>query len=654
MKDFLGWNDAIARHFFRPENAGRTVFLYVTHDVIAEIGQGEGVPDFVAAMQSGPPWKTRTGLCQMALQAMRGWRNKNLSYPPYVGYLALFVLALDVPGFHPNAYYAPLRKLLGEEPINGQYNSFEQMLELWDDLEQWVNEDMAGTLGIVRTDFAGAWMHVGVPAAQAILRADEREHLHEIFAEEGLDPEYPPTDAELRATVLANAHGRLLNRTIKALEEGKGDYSAVLLERIAAELEVWDGTAIAADETGSAARGQAFLCIRLDEIAKRASVSLRCRFGGQIPRTVTLVLHGQELTCEEAGAFSKPLRHGSEPFDAAKLDWMKSATLRSPEGTLTVRFAGCDHRVFISGRERGISGWVETARIDPTRPFLIAAAGSLADRINTWGGASVTGFREREFSGAPEGWRFFSGDRALDDVGIGDGAPRLRFERQARRIRVSGGIRIPGKNSYFWFAPPKIRLDAPTADPVEVNGIAAAAEEDGSFSVPEELLSERLITVTCGTLKSRIFLEDGGDLPEWQERSYLVDGSVLLGSHPDLAPVIPPPVDAEFEPAFPVVGHGRRAEVIGRFPGEIVPYKGGSVPFTPVWLLVHHGRDDIRPYYVAPAIVEPGAAKAPRKALRAWKDALWYDRMLIAPPKFKPLRDLWGKYRDAAQHVQVR
>ncbi|HEX8253528.1 MAG TPA: hypothetical protein VF846_10290 [Thermoanaerobaculia bacterium] len=651
MKDFLGWNDAIARHFFRPENAGRTVFLYVTHDVIAEIGQGEGVPGFVASMRSGPPWKTRTGLCQMALQAMRGWRNKGLFYPPYIGYLALFVLALDVPGFHPNAYYARLRTLLGEEPVNGQYNSFEQMLELWDDLEQWANGDMAGTLGIVRTDFAGAWLHVGVPAAQAILRADEREHLHEIFAEEGLDPEYPPTDAELRATVLASGHGRLLNRTIKALEEGKGDYSAVLLERIAAELEVWDGTAIVSDEGGSAPRGQAFLCIRVDEIAKRASVSLRCRFGGQILRTVTLILHGQELTCEEAGAFSKPLRHGGEPFDAAKLDWAKSATLRSSEGTLTVRFPGCDHRIFISGRERGISGWVETARIDPTRPFLIVAAGSLADRINTWGATSAIGFRERELTGGREGWRFFSGDRALDDAGISDAAARLRFERQARRIRVSGGIRIPGKNSYFWFAPPKVRLDAPTADAVEVNGIAAVAEEDGSFRVPEELLSERLITVTCGKLKTRIFLEDGGELPEWQERSYLADGSVLLGAHPDRVPVTPPPEDAKFEPVLPVVGRGRRTDVIGRFPGEIAAYEGGVVPFAAVWLLVHHGRDDIRPYYVAATIVEPGTAKAPKKALRAWKDALWYSRMRVTPPKFKPLRDLWGKYRDAARHV---
>ena len=233
-------------------------------------------------------------------------------------------------------------------------------------------------------------------------------------------------------------------------------------------------------------------------------------------------------------------------------------------------------------------------------------------------------------------------------------ATRLRFDHIARRIRVSGGIRIPGKNSYFWFAPPKIRLDAPAADPVEVNGIPAVTEDDGSFSVPEELLTERLITVTCGKLKTRIFLEDGGDLPTWQERSYFADGSVLLGFHPDRAPVIPPPADAVFEPALPVIGRGRRAEVIGQFPGEIAPYEGGAVAFAPVWLLVHHGRDDIRPYYVAAAIVEPGEAKAPKKALRAWKEVLWYGRLRITPPKFKPLRELWSKYRDAAQYVQVR
>lgn len=652
MKDFLGWNDALARYFFRPENAGRTVFLYVTHEVIGEIGQGETVKDFVAAMKSGPDWRTRSGLCQMALQGMRDWRRRGLTYPPYVGYLALFVLALDVPGLHPNAYYARLRTLLGEEAVNGQYPSFDKMLEVWDDLEQWANEDIAGTLGIVRTDFAGAWMHVGVPAAQAILKGDERERLHEIFAEEGLDPEYPPTNGELRSIVLRNADGRLLPRTIRALEDGGGDYSAVLLERIAAELEAWDGSAPDVDNPAGSSRGQAFLCLRIDDIAQKISAELRCRFGAQVPGTLVLRLHGQEFACGEAGAFSKALVTNGKIFDAAALEWTRAATFRADARDVVVRFPGCDHRIFISGKERGIPGWVETARIDPTRSFFVAAAPTLADRIAAWGARCATGFRERRLIGGPDGWRYFSADGAFNEDGIGSVASRLAFERQARRIQLAGGIHIPGKTSYFRFAPPKVRLDGPTVDPLEMNGISVIREEDGSFGVPEEQLAERLVTVVCGALKRRIYFEDGLAEVEWEDRTYTREGVVVPGAGVRENGVTVPDMTDPFTPVLPMITNGRRVDMVGQSTGELAPYTPGTpLPFAPVWLLIHHGRDEIRAIYVASELLLPSQKKADKKATRAWKDVLWYQRMRIDAPTFKPLRALWTVYRNAAQHA---
>ena len=91
--DFLEWNDAIASHFFRPDASGRTVYLYVTQDVIEKIGGTDSLAGFVDVMKGGPSWATRQGLCQRALQCLDGWRDRSLQYPPYVGYLALFVLA---------------------------------------------------------------------------------------------------------------------------------------------------------------------------------------------------------------------------------------------------------------------------------------------------------------------------------------------------------------------------------------------------------------------------------------------------------------------------------------------------------------------------------------------------------------------------------
>jgi hypothetical protein len=62
---------------------------------------------------------------------MTDWRKRNLQYPPYVGYLAFYVLAAGLEGdFARHAYCPRLRTLLDEPPAVGQYPSFDRMLEL--------------------------------------------------------------------------------------------------------------------------------------------------------------------------------------------------------------------------------------------------------------------------------------------------------------------------------------------------------------------------------------------------------------------------------------------------------------------------------------------------------------------------------------------
>jgi hypothetical protein len=162
---YLQWNAALAAHFFRSDMAGRPVHLYVTEDLLTELGKliGLAPQSFVQAVKAGPPWATRQGLCQRALQSLAGWRSRQLSYPPYVAYLALFVLAAGMEGdFAPHAYHPRLRDLLGEES-RAALPSFDRMLVLWDDLERWSHRDMQGSLGLFTVTIAGNWIHVGLP-----------------------------------------------------------------------------------------------------------------------------------------------------------------------------------------------------------------------------------------------------------------------------------------------------------------------------------------------------------------------------------------------------------------------------------------------------------------------------------------------------------
>ena len=202
----------IASYFFRPEMADRTVYLYVTEKLITELGQPNGVDlqDFIKAVKTGFVGVSGKGICQRALQSMEEWkyRHGRQGYPRYIGYLALFVLAAGIEGdFSSNEYYRRLRTLLGEELKSGQYPYFNRMLELWDDLERWANEDKSGELGIFHINIAGSWIHVGRPIAQTLLTEEELKALPTIFATADLDATSPPSEGAIALLVLSSRGG---------------------------------------------------------------------------------------------------------------------------------------------------------------------------------------------------------------------------------------------------------------------------------------------------------------------------------------------------------------------------------------------------------------------------------------------------------------
>jgi len=79
----MAWNNAIGARFFNQDRGGVRVFLYVTTEVVAEVGapHNADLSDFVAAVKAGPPRNTRHGwgICQQALQVMEDWRHEDWS-----------------------------------------------------------------------------------------------------------------------------------------------------------------------------------------------------------------------------------------------------------------------------------------------------------------------------------------------------------------------------------------------------------------------------------------------------------------------------------------------------------------------------------------------------------------------------------------------
>src|SRR5437762_12132827 len=198
--EYSRWNELIASKFFKPEMAGRRIYLCVSRELINELGKSDGVgyADFVEAVKNGPEGLYVNGLCQKAEELSRGWRRNRLTFPPYLGYLAFFVLAAGLKGsFAAHAYYPRLRKLLGGEPVARTYPHFSHMRALWEDLEKWSQVDLRGEVGVCELRVTSGFKHVGVPISQVILSDRERSLLPAIFAAAGLDATAPPAEAHL-------------------------------------------------------------------------------------------------------------------------------------------------------------------------------------------------------------------------------------------------------------------------------------------------------------------------------------------------------------------------------------------------------------------------------------------------------------------------
>jgi hypothetical protein len=672
---YLWWNDRIAAHFFRPEMAGRRVYLYVTDDLIAHAGTGEGAArkEFVAAVKEGPKWVQPQGLCQMALHAMKAWRGRNLEYPPYVGYLGLFVLAAGISGdFAGHAYYPRLKALLGDTSHSGPLPSFYRMQELWDDLEEWSTRDKEGALGIFISDSVGGWIHVGLPIGQTVLTEDERAALPQVFFTAGLDPTAIPPDEQLASVLHRYGHEHLKPRTLRLLHarDGEQEQRGVLIDTIVEALRSWNGAVEEAVEDGTAdgILGALRLCIQIDSVAETARTTLRCRSNHQYPEgglVLTSNISEQRLLADEfMNGWSEPVREATgEIVDGSRLDWSRGLSMRDPESGWVLRLSASSVRVFVDGRSEGLPWLVDANQLPAGSAFFVAASAGARERIEDWGRHDCTGFAPVNFNrGLPPGWRFYRADAATNDDLVRDEFPVLRLPAGVR-LRLEGGIPAsPGQ--YFAFAPPELLIEGAS------NGVKIYCNErrieapapGGRYQVPTWARSGGRLVVEAregGEVRSRRSIYLVEDYPwvtgfpvEWFDRSGhpannggagtpVVAGALVKGVEtPPLRPSVLMGLEGE-----------RQVYLVGRVAGQIVEWPAESLPrsWSPTWAIPLRRRS--RAVFCGTGLegAEPERRDVPDgRKVRDWKDLLYYRRKRIDPPTNLKLRSLWRRYQEYA------
>ena len=231
---YIEWNKKIAEIFFNANKAGERVLLAVTRETIEDIARANNTTfaDFIDAIKEGHKIKQnnqRDKICMTALDTYNTWKNQEMTYPIYIAYLALFVLAVthgDSDDFSANDYYGRLRDLLGEENKAGQYPSFDKMRELWNDLQRWSSEKKNGEYGEFHCEIYGQHIHVGIPIYQVVLTTEDVEkNLPKIFAEIAWDCDSKPTDMEIDHVLEIYKH-ELSSRTTKRIGHGNSSRTA--------------------------------------------------------------------------------------------------------------------------------------------------------------------------------------------------------------------------------------------------------------------------------------------------------------------------------------------------------------------------------------------------------------------------------------------
>jgi hypothetical protein len=675
--NYAAWNILIAKHFFNPGRAGREVLIYVTDDLLLQIGSpyGIGPDDFVSSIKAETPSRD---ICKYALKISNDWRINGAQFPPYIGLMGFLVLSDVTEGdFVGQAYYPRLWTRLGESPDLGAPTHFDKMLEIWDDLEKWSRNDKGEELGRFVARIRGQRLNVGLVRSQTLLAESEKVGLPAVFSEAGLEPGDPPNPAALLAAVKRSRQmGSFYHRTIRLLVDN--DAPAELRDGLAAvleeELEDWDGTLPGETETP---RTKQSLRLVIEETGGpfEGPLKARLRIKSRVPYPEDALVFssgGRKWTCQEQiGGWSTPLEAVDRQMPLFlppdQRTWEGTAKLLDEGAHWGARQSPRDVRIFYRNQfDVPLPGWVEAQRLDAAKEILIAAGPQHAGNLEAWGSKACQGFKSIETTGMPAGWKLFKTERVLSSH---PDLPMLTLPKRLR-VKLKGGIKPHRGNTYLAFAPPYIWVEVGEAGSevqVAVDGrhLIAMAGQSGIFQLPSGLALGNAFQVTAiagGESAGLVFKLVAPELADLQrscpnrtqdgqitdaETAAITAGQAASGTNVPFSR----PAWTTLLQSFP------GSVLVGRRPGDI--WKVGetaSPSWVPIWAVIAHPHGRAGAVF-CPEVLDAGkepeldARVADLRSLAAWKNCLWNNRKTTEAPQHGGAKKLWERYVKGAKNV---
>ncbi|MEW6697568.1 MAG: hypothetical protein AB1341_09515 [Bacillota bacterium] len=669
--EYLEWNYLLTRHFFKPEMEGKEVFLFTDKSTIDVVGSHlpQALDDFINAIKTGPEWvRSKEDIYEKAYGTFFNWRKRNYKYPPYVAYLAFFVMAWSVEGdYDDKAYYPRLSTLLGVD-TDVKPQKVKKMYELWIDLEKWSKVDKHEQFGHFTARVRGNWKHIGLPLSQTLLTVSERKNLPQFFAEYNFDPTSPPSENEIINSIIKSNHFKQRTKRLLIANNIEGSISKkTLIGMLQEELQSWDGTVnaqIINQESSTGVYTQLKVCINYYALSETVKSTVRFKSNYQFPEEDIQFIRKRDdsiwLCRESTPMWSSVLQSTGDhkQLDASSLDWISGEVFMDETMGWKATLKPSRIKVFVEGKREKLPGWIEVSKVETRTCYLIACHKELYQSIYDWGNEHCEEFRVINALGLPQQWVLFK------TSSIKESHPNLDILKLPTTMtaRFIGGLKIGRGNKYYSFSPPSIMIEGSDGnEKLLLNGNQIEAVDEGLWQIPEGLnISEPLIIEIAKNnevvIRRTIVLENislqndyepparnrFGVITAEKPLDIAVAGAVVTGEGVNSIPPYPAEVPTYLS---------NRIIFLGKEPGQINEWPADGVPVSwkPVWAVAKVGRDKWKAYFVGTQN-ELNPPERLHKNLHGWKK--WkrvFIQSTIENCRIRSLAELWRTYKRKAK-----
>jgi hypothetical protein len=577
--NYCAWNTRLGEHFFGDgSGGGKRVVMCVTRDTLVEVSDlspEDALKDFVAAVLEGPDWNRIRGCtlietkvhCCLHIDPQWGMHSSNAvanprgvrelqdlsahcywaeygpmkpgddhpdRYPPYLAYLAAFVLAWTErrPDRRGNDYYETVLDLLDENRERWEelpqffriYHRSDRRLtmnDVWADLMRFC--EAYGRADLVLPDTVLRPGHyVDTPKFFGLMKANDLRNLGRLFAamEERsiLNPAFIPSvrafverilNFEPRASYLSNSCIEDLKSAFNAADQALAEAYGCLLQ---AKYRDFDG--LPEEEDLAAVRGRGRTARLLRVMDRNGSIKVVCRLRSEgALKKLPLEEDGIYVFSGGGNEVSTTWISDSEwfsPMVVSMVDPMGNLELECHSLRLRAGMSAKDFTVlhnpglyFLAGRR------VEVDEVEKGRQYILLAKGSAAPGID--------GFQLVEMAlRCPQGmscWSFKVPSEATSE-GWPEGLPPLLEERLPSPRLSFSGFRLQPRTTRFPVGLP-IRISC-SVDNVElvatgIEGCEFQKEDDGVWA----LMARKSGTIALSLRRT----EDGLAPQGWQDET---------------------------------------------------------------------------------------------------------------------------------------